>query len=63
MPFPDKEECSFCGTEVDRKDGQFIEVMPVDQPENNSGLQVQFAKWACNDCIDEYKELMKNGKC
>ena len=57
-----KEECFFCGTEVDQKDGQFIEVMPVNQPENDSGLKVQFARWACNACIAEYKENTKNGE-
>ena len=58
-----KEECFYCGTEVDRKDGAFIKVMAVDQPVNNSGLQAQFARWACNACIAEYKELMKDGEC
>lgn len=60
MAFPDKEECFFCGTEVDRKDGEFIEVMPINQPKNDSGLKVQFARWACNACIAQYKEFMKN---
>ena len=63
MAFPNKEECSFCGTEVDRNDGEFIEVMPMDQPENNIGMQVHLARWACNGCIAEYKEYMKDGEC
>lgn len=57
-----KEECSFCGTEVASNDGEFIEVMPMDQTENNSALRVQFARWACNACIAEYKEYMKDGE-
>ena len=60
MTFPNKEECWRCGTEVDRKDGAFIKMMDVDQPENNSGLQIQFARWFCNGCIDRYKEFMEN---
>ena len=57
-----KEECSFCGAEVDRSDGEFIEVMEMEQPENNNGIRVQFARWACNGCIAEYKEGLKNGE-
>ena len=62
MPFPDKEECFYCGTEVDQKSGEFILLMTPDQPENNGGLKVQFARWACKDCIAKYKEFMENGE-
>jgi len=58
-----KEECWFCGKEVEFKDGAFIKLMDVKQPENNGGMQVQFARWACNGCIDRYKEFMNNGEC
>lgn len=57
-----KEVCFFCGREVESKDGEFIEVMKL-APNDNGGMQVKLARWACNGCIAEYKEDLKDGEC
>ena len=63
MAWDVKEQCFFCGNEVDRKDGEFIEVDTPVQDANNSGMKIMLARWACNDCIAEYKRYVNDGKC
>jgi len=50
---PKKEVCFFCGAES--VNGSYVKVA------NKKGLL--FGRWACKDCLDEYRELTKNGKC